>query len=146
MRRFLRPILVVVAVLTISAITLWAQRDNPAWVTRQWLNAAVAGDDRRVQYHTCQRILDETQRASGILGSVNSFDGFSVGDMTVSFDIGVDTDVSGVRYRTVEEREQRAVVQLDGNVTMNVVGIARDVPLTIDVPLIREDNRWKICV
>jgi hypothetical protein len=64
----------------------------------------------------------------------------------LDFAFGLEYDVSGLDYRTVQQSETDATVIISGEMIISVMGIFQSQQLSpTPLPMIFEDGRWKVC-
>jgi len=81
-----------------------------------------------------------------LLNAFGGIEGEAGGGIGISLAFGLDYDLTGLRFQTISAQNDTAVVSIDGEIVVSVLGVFR----TVEIPLSPVDMQydgglWKVC-
>lgn len=125
----LAVLLLLVAVVAAACDSGGGTSNTPEDAAKAWFDAAFAGNADGVRAQTCAAEQEGVETAITAFGAGGS-----------------SVDVSGLTFTKATEEGDRATVTLGGSIKVTAEGQEIEQPMEdITVPLIKEDNAWKVC-
>lgn len=115
-----------------------AAGDGPDVAARQWFQAIVDQDGNAAARLTCDGQQDALMTGGIALMIVSMLGNEFIG-------ASPDLDMSDLEFRTVREDGDTATVHVGGQLRAAILLISQPTDMDQDIPMIREDGRWKVC-
>jgi hypothetical protein len=121
---------------------------DPIQVARFWLNAFGEIDTERVARYTCQANAEQVSNQLSFMwafsGSANALLQLLSG-YRANLDFSQTIDFSDVTISIISQSPTVAVVYAQGEITASVGGQFQTREISQELPMIYEDQRWKVC-
>jgi hypothetical protein len=101
---------------------------SPDQAAKQWFDALGKGDENALKDLTCAAQHDSIGGITGLLGGLKG---------------GI--DFSSLSFKTTEQSDDTAGVQVTGKLKVTVLGQAVEEEIDEAMPLVKEDGKWKLC-
>ncbi|HUN22581.1 MAG TPA: hypothetical protein PK299_05530 [Anaerolineales bacterium] len=114
--------------------------NNPSGIAKQWMTATLTADGATTLKLTCES-MRETVQMQGLLSA-----SFSMLFQTQGMNSqDAKTDLSDIKFDTVERKGDNAVVNVSGEVIVSFLGAAMPQEINESWVMVREDGDWKWC-
>jgi hypothetical protein len=110
---------------------------GPAGVARDWLKAAAVADGTTTLKLTCQDYRDQVQTMGFLAAGL----GLLVGIDTQNAEV----DISDLKFTTTSESGDQAVVHVEGEMIIGLLGAAMPQYYDADLLMVKEGGSWKVC-
>ena len=111
---------------------------GPTAAARAWLESVAAMDGNRTASLTCDAAQESLMMGTGFLAAAQVLSGQMLGT-------GADMDVSDVHFKEVSRSGDSATVHASGTMRVAILGVSQGQEMDEDIPMVREDGKWKVC-
>ena len=110
---------------------------GPSGVARDWLEASATGDGATTLKLTCREYREQMQ----MMGFLTAGLGLMTGIDTQSAGL----DMSDLKFTTTSQSGDSAVVHVEGEMIVSLLGAAMPQYVDSDLWLVKEDGDWVVC-
>lgn len=122
-------------------VRLLVSGSSPAAAARRYYAAATRWDGNQLARLTCAEQQTALMEAGLVAGALDIIARYYLGD---GLDL-VEIDIEDIRFETISESEQEAIVHVSGELRTAYLLLSLPVPVDENWRMVRENGRWKWC-
>jgi len=133
----MKKISLIILIIGLSIIFVACGGDSPDKAAEEWFQAVATFDGASTLTLTCDAYKDEVQSLGFVVFGLNILSGGLAADIEV--------DTSGLRFNTISQSGNEAVVNVRGSYAQGMLGAAIEQQVDTNIIMVKEDGKWKYC-
>ena len=137
-------VLVLIALLSLSACGGASEDDAIAGIAKDWLQAFLEGDGNTLASTTCASAAEEVATGAFMMGALGGMLGSEIGSV-LGLNTSLEFNLDNVTFTVASSDSNSATVRLGGEMSVSMAGMFQTEPVSSIIQMAKESGNWKVC-